>query len=131
MSKLSSILLVDDDPTTNFLNERLLRKMAVADQLLLAGSGQEALRLLGPATTMPNLLLLDINMPDMSGLDFLEAYEQLPMAETADTVVVVLTALAHQRDLERLDGLPIAGVLNKPLTRDKVEVLLHQHFPEA
>ena len=46
MSKLSAILLIDDDETTNFLNEHLLTKLDIADHILVARNGEEALRLL-------------------------------------------------------------------------------------
>lgn len=79
MPKLSCVLLVDDDPTTNFLNKLLLQRMEVAEQLLVAENGREALRtltqtcLLAEAPVCPALILLDVNMPIMNGFAFLEA----------------------------------------------------------
>ena len=80
MAALSCILLVDDDNTTNFLNQALLRRMAVSDAVLVAGNGQQALDLLAvhceqPASpTCPALILLDMKMPIMNGFEFLQAY---------------------------------------------------------
>ena len=67
-------------------------------------------------------------MPVLDGIGFLEAYQHLPPAQQADTVVVVLTTSVNSGDLARLDQLPIAGVVSKPLTREKVDTLLRQHF---
>ena len=133
MPKLATVLLVDDDSTTNFLNKLLLNTMAVADHLLVAENGAEALQLLAQtgeqAPVHPVLVLLDMNMPVMNGLAFLEAYAHIPSAQQRATVIVMLTTSLHERDLERAQQLPIAGFLNKPLTREKVTDVLQQYFP--
>lgn len=92
MEKLSSILLVDDDSTNNFLNELLLKRLGVAERILVAESGQQALELLATLSPgEPTLLLLDVNMPGLTGIQFLEQYQQLPQAQASATVVVMLT----------------------------------------
>lgn len=126
------VLLVDDDQTTNFLNKLLLTRLGVTEQVLTAANGEEALRLLAqqckdPATC-PNLILLDMNMPVLNGLAFLEAYAQLPLAMQHVIVIVMLTTSLHPVDLARAQQLPIAGFLNKPLTAEKVADLLQEHF---
>jgi CheY-like chemotaxis protein len=130
MPKLTSVLLVDDDPTNNFLNERLLKRLDVADHILVAANGQEALAVLHQAASgqLPALILLDIQMPIMNGIEFLEAYQQLPQQQRQATTVVVLTTSMDTRDLSRLDALPAAGRINKPLTPEKVESALQLHF---
>jgi CheY-like chemotaxis protein len=136
MPPLASVLLVDDDPTTNFLNKLLLTRMDVAEQVLLAENGEQALRTLAQmcsaaaSPTCPRLILLDMNMPVLNGIGFLEAYAQLPLAQQAAIVIVMLTTSLHPADLTRAQRLPIAGFLNKPLTREKVTDLLIQHFAQ-
>jgi CheY-like chemotaxis protein len=130
MEKLSSILLVDDDSTNNFLNELLLKSLEVTDRLLVAENGTQALDLLaqqaGPEE--PALILLDVNMPGMNGIQFLEAYQQRPVAQRAATVVIMLTTTMDARDLARLDELSIAGLVSKPLTKEKIDNILQLHF---
>ncbi|MGY3089835.1 CheY-like chemotaxis protein [Hymenobacter sp. UYAg731] len=133
MPKLSSVLLVDDDPTNNFLNERLLKRLAVTEHILVAENGQEALAVIQRASTAsrpsyPSLILLDIQMPVMNGIEFLQAYQQLPLAQRCATTVVVLTTSMAPRDLTRLDELPTAGRITKPLTLEKLDAVLQQHF---
>jgi CheY-like chemotaxis protein len=133
MPKLSSVLLVDDDSTTNFLNELLLKRLDVADQLLVAENGAEALALLTTQATtdtsgLPDLILLDVNMPVMNGIEFLEAYQQLPLAHQKTSVIVMLTTTMAGRDLARIEELSIAGLVSKPLTADKVATILQLHF---
>jgi CheY-like chemotaxis protein len=134
MPALTSVLLVDDDPTTNFLNKLLLTRMGVAEQVLVAEDGEQALRTLNQTcinsegSACPQLILLDMNMPVLNGLAFLEAYVQMPLAHQQAIVVVMLTTSLHPLDLARAQQLPIAGFLNKPLTQEKVTALLTRHF---
>ena len=127
MQKLSCILLVDDDPTTNFLHEQLLLSLGVTDRCLVAENGEEALALLAESdkALVPTLVLLDVHMPVMGGVEFLEAYVQPNMPPP---VIVVLTTSVHPRDQSRLAELSVANCVTKPLTREKVNGLLQQHF---
>jgi CheY-like chemotaxis protein len=69
-------------------------------------------------------VLLDLQMPVMGGLDFLAAYQ--PPAQAIH--VVVLTSSVHPQDLRRLRGLRHLTVLQKPLTRAKIDASLQAHF---
>jgi CheY-like chemotaxis protein len=130
MQKLSSVLLVDDDNTTNFLNELLLKRLNVAEQITIVEDGAQALAALERMTSPnePALILLDVNMPGLDGIQFLEAYQQLPQAQHKATVIIMLTTTMDARDLGRLDELNIAGMVSKPLTQDKVASILQLHF---
>ncbi|NVO83390.1 response regulator [Hymenobacter terrestris] len=129
MQKLPSVLLIDDDQTNNFLNELLIKKLDVTERVLVAESGTDALILLAQnAPDAPDLILLDVNMPGMSGIQFLEAYQQLPAEQRGATVIVMLTTTMDARDLGRLDELSIAGLVSKPLTKEKMDHLLQLHF---
>ena len=134
MQKLAAILLVDDDPTSNYLHQLLLEELAVADQLLVATNGAEALHILtlvlplATAAAGSVLVLLDVNMPVMNGLEFLEAYQQLPPDRRQAVVIVMLTTSLHPRDLARIQALPVAGLVSKPLSEEKINTLLREHF---
>jgi CheY-like chemotaxis protein len=133
MSKIPAVLLVDDDPTTNFLNKKLLLRLGVTDNIRVALNGREALHEMRehcqeqPADC-PVLVFLDINMPVMNGIQFMEAYQQLPVEEQRAVVVVMLTTSVSARDQQRVQELPIADYLDKPLTQQQVERVLAQHF---
>ena len=134
MPSLSSVLLIDDDSTTNFLNKALLTRMGVAQQVLTAEDGEQGLRTLGQtclgpdSAACPQLILLDMNMPVLNGLGFLEAYAQLPLVPQRPIVIVMLTTSLHPVDQTRAEQMPIAGFLTKPLTKEKVTAILAQHF---
>lgn len=136
MTKLNSVLLVDDDATTNYLNRILLTRLEVAEQLRVAGNGREALAILTglctlPAPECPALVLLDLNMPVMSGLEFMEAYQHLPLPSGQAPVIIVLTTSVNPQELAQVRQLPIGGVLSKPLTEAKVRDLLQTHFTQG
>ena len=137
MAAICCTLLVDDDETTNFLNQALLRRMAVTDTVLVAGNGQQALDLLrthcavAASPTCPALILLDMKMPLMNGFEFLQAYAQRPPTENPAVVIIMLTTSLNPKDVEQMQGLPIAGYLTKPLTTAKISQLLHEHFGQA
>jgi CheY-like chemotaxis protein len=137
MTPLSCILLVDDDQTNNFLNQTLLKRLGVAERLLVALDGQQALNQLQehcvpPTPTCPALILLDVNMPGMNGIQFLESYQHLPLARQRAIVIVMLTTSLHPRDVERVEQLQMAdGFISKPLTAEKVDGILRRHFNRA
>jgi CheY-like chemotaxis protein len=134
MAPISCTLLVDDDETTNFLNQALLRRLAVTDTILVANNGQEALDLLHShctpvaVPTCPALILLDMKMPRMNGFEFLQAYSQRPPTDNPAVVIIMLTSSLNPQDVERMQDLPIASYLTKPLTREKIEQLVQDHF---
>lgn len=134
MKIISSVLLVDDDDTTNFLNQALLQRMAVTETVLVATNGLEAIHLLhthcAPVATptCPVLIFLDLKMPLMNGFEFLQAYSQRPPGENPAVIIIMLTTSLHPRDLEQIKNLSVAGFLTKPLTREKISGILQQHF---
>lgn len=132
MQKLSCVLLVDDDPITNFLNQRLLDELSLTEKLLVALNGKEAIALIEENcttnTNCPALVLLDVNMPVMNGFEFLDLYEQLPVARQHPSIIIMLTTSLHPRDVQRVEALNIAGFLNKPLTKEKINDILQAHF---
>jgi CheY-like chemotaxis protein len=135
MPRLSSVLLVDDDTTANFLNKLLIQRAGITEHLLVAEDGAQALRTL--ATTCvspgraqcPDLILLDLNMPVLNGIEFLQAYQHLPATQRQGIVVLLLTSASVERDLRQLQDLPLDGILEKPLMAAKLQRVLSEHFP--
>lgn len=95
----------------------MLRKsLNVTEQILVAENGTQALELIEhlPQPGEPALILLDVNMPGLNGIQFLEAYRRLPQAQRTATVIIMLTTTMDASDLGRLDELNIAGLVSKP-----------------
>jgi hypothetical protein len=114
-----NILLVDDDEL-NVLNvQRALRKNNISNALYVASNGVEALDILrdNGATPMPSdrrIVLLDLNMPRMGGIEFLRHVRADPQLRR--TTVVVLSSSDEESDKVAAYTLNVAGYIVKPVT---------------
>lgn len=138
MRKLSGILLIDDDDTTNFLNQRLLNRMGATENVRTFVNGKQAFDYLYNVSNnnfeestsdyfKPELIFLDINMPVMDGFEMLELYERLNKDFRKNIVMVVLTTSTHPQDTDNAKRFA-AEYITKPLTPEKVNVLLEKYF---
>lgn len=111
-----NILLVEDDELDIMNVKRAFEKNHITSPLFVAGNGIEALQMLrsGSIPIERRLVLLDLNMPRMNGIEFLRAVRADP--ELRNLVVVVLTMSDSDRDRIDAYDLNIAGYLAKPVT---------------
>lgn len=133
MRRLKSVLLVDDDETTNFLNRFFLRQLDNNLIVNTAENGKEAIDFLETASqedTMPCLLILDTNMPVMNGWEFLDTYEaKFDDQLKKNVVVVMLTALDTEKTTSlALSNPNVRDTAQKPLSDLKFRVLINKHF---
>lgn len=130
MEKIHSILLVDDDPITNFIHEDILSSLEITDEINIASNGKEALDLLlrnCDKGNCPQLILLDLNMPVMNGFEFIEAFKKLNRVDL-DTRIVVLSSSANYRDMEKVKKLDVTDYIVKPLTEEKIKDWVQEFF---
>jgi CheY-like chemotaxis protein len=114
--RVLNILLVEDDEVDVMNVRRAFERNNVSNPLFVAGNGLEALEVLR-GNTMPKerrLILLDLNMPKMNGIEFLQALRADP--ELSSTPVVVLTTSNDDQDKIDAYNLNVAGYLLKPVT---------------
>jgi len=105
---------VDDNPANLKLLEGMLRQQGYQVRSFPRGR----LALASAAENPPELILLDINMPEMDGFEFLERLRQLP--DHAQTPVVILTTEAAQADRTRALGLGVSTYVTKPVRQNDV-----------
>jgi len=114
--KQLNILLVEDDDIDVMTVQRAFRKNNISNPLRVAGNGLEALEMLrsGEIPPINRIVLLDINMPRMDGIEFLRELRADPALRA--TTVVVLTTSNEDRDRVQAYELNVAGYLLKPVT---------------
>ena len=114
--RLLNILLVEDDEVDVMNVKRAFEKAHITNPLFVAGDGLEALDKLrnGEVPNNRRLILLDLNMPRMNGIEFLRELRADP--KLSATPVVVLTTSTMDRDKFDAYNLNIAGYLVKPVT---------------
>lgn len=111
-----NILLVEDDSVDVMNVRRAFQKNNIANPLYVASNGVEALAMLR-SNAVPagrRLVLLDLNLPRMNGIEFLTALRADP--DLRSTIVVVLTTSNEERDKIQAYNLNVAGYLLKPVT---------------
>ncbi|HWU91229.1 MAG TPA: response regulator [Kofleriaceae bacterium] len=110
------IFLVDDDEVDVMTVKRAFAKANITNPIHVATNGADALEMLrrGPVPASRRIVLLDLNMPRMSGLELLRELRKDPAL--ASTTVVVLTTSSEDRDRVEACGLDVAGYLRKPVT---------------
>ena len=106
---IRKLLIVDDEPDIRTI-AGLAAKRSAGWEVIGAGSGAEGLEL--ARSERPDVILLDVMMPQMSGIELIERLRALP--ETAGIPVIFLTARVQQDETERYLGLGAAGVIAKP-----------------
>ena len=115
-----NILLVDDDELDVMNVQRAFKKNKIANPLYVAGNGLEALEMLRGTGSRPpvpedrRLILLDLNMPRMGGIEFLR--EVRSDDSLRHITVVVLTTSDEERDKVDAYNLNVAGYIVKPVT---------------
>ena len=136
-ASLNHIVLVDDNETTSFLNNRLLGRIGAAEHVSTFSRADEAFeRIWGgqsggsaeDGNPLPDLVFVDLKMPGVSGFEFLELYNALPQDVQEKTVMAVLTTSMHSADTARVAKYPNVEYLTKPLTEEKMQKLLEKRF---
>ncbi len=107
------ILLVEDDTVDAMAVRRATKDLKVSNPLITVGDGEEALDFLrDPANDIPCLILLDINMPKMNGIEFLR--EAKSDSKLKRIPVVVFTTSKEDQDKVDSFDLGVAGYMVKP-----------------
>ncbi|HEY9628750.1 MAG TPA: response regulator [Coleofasciculaceae cyanobacterium] len=116
MSPLRAILLVEDNPDDERLTIRALRRGQIANEILVARNGEEALNLVFSLEPLPSVVLLDLKLPKVDGLEVLR---QIRANErTCLLPVVVLTSSSEDRDIIESYSLGANSYVRKPVEID-------------
>lgn len=114
MQMLKPIMLIEDDSVDAMTVKRAMRELRVTNSMIHRRNGEDGLKYLTDAETeKPFVILLDLNMPKMSGIEFLKAVKAYPKLKPIP--VVVLTTSKEKRDIQDSFELGAAGYMIKPV----------------
>jgi len=113
LSPRQTLLVVEDNPDDERLTLRALRRLNLPVDIQVARDGREALNTLESAETLPCLVLLDLKLPLVSGLEVLERIRQTERTRTLP--VVVLTSSDEPSDVRRAYRLHANSFVQKPV----------------
>lgn len=125
-----SFLIVDDDIVSIMSMKRMIKKMRYLNPVVVAGDGIEALRILRAANEpdglqAPYIVVLDLNMPRMSGHAFMKEIRSDP--QLADTIVFIMSTSDSPQDVQEAYRANVAGYILKDgqpnSFRDALELL--------
>lgn len=119
-----SVLLIDDDQTSNYFHRVMIRKMNNDVNIAVAIDGEHALNYISangdylnePTQVLPDLILLDLEMPRMNGYAFLEAINHFPKFIKEQLHILVVASASHPNMFDRLAHYSfVKGTIAKPL----------------
>lgn len=127
MRKIETACIIDDDPIFVFGARRIMEMAKFCKSFLIYGNGKEALEQLKPRIianeNLPELILLDINMPVMDGWQFLEEITKLPPRDTI--TIYIVTSSIDPADTKRANEYTnLKGYIVKPITIDRLKNML-------
>jgi CheY-like chemotaxis protein len=129
MERYNCIMLVDDDPVTNFINFIILSKMNISNEVVISRNGEEALHFIknykSQHNCIPELIILDVLMPIMDGFEFLERFEKIKEDACCKSKVIMLSTLFAKSDIRILNQKGYSLFLDKPLEKDKLMDMLY------
>ncbi|MCH8902679.1 MAG: response regulator [Bacteroidetes bacterium] len=129
-TKHSTIMLLDDNEIDNFVNKKVLQNNNFAERIYTHTSSRSALEFLENLNSdddvtselIPEIIFVDINMPIMDGLQFLEEFERNSEAIADKVKIVMLTTSINPQDIEKCANNPkIIKYINKPLTKEHLD----------
>lgn len=121
------ILVVDDSDLERELLVEVLKGAGVQNEFLQARTGEEAIQLLGTRYKEIGLILLDWQMPKMSGMEFMEAVMKVPAVSSKMIVMITASGTDENKKKAKAVNPNLAGYVVKPYTPESILSAIRQH----
>ncbi len=126
MQKTLKILFIEDDAIEVIKFNRVLKTLGLNHVIIAAENGEDALEVLKEKETIPDVVILDLNMPKLNGIDFLKTLKNDAVLKYIPAII--LTTSNNHTDILQCYKIGIAGYILKPLKYeeylDRIEKLL-------
>lgn len=131
-NKTGKVLLIDDNNIDLKINYKIIRLSGFFEEIVSCQSGQEGIDYinenLGSPELWPDFILLDIQMPEMDGFEFLEIYKNFPQAFLSHCKLAILSSTLDFGDIKKAEANPLVlKLLKKPLYPNELQELLNKH----
>jgi CheY-like chemotaxis protein len=132
-SKPRKVMLIDDNDVDLKINSKIITLSGLFEEIILCHSAEEALSYLNKHVdqidALPDFILLDIQMPEMDGFDFLEVYKNYPRELKERCIIAILSSTLDFGDIKKAEANPnVIKLLKKPLFPKELEELLKKYF---
>jgi CheY-like chemotaxis protein len=127
MKKINIVVLVEDDPMQAFITTKMIKMTGLVESIMVFKNGKEAYDKLRTtflsSEKLPEIILLDLNMPVWDGWQFLEEFTKIPIS--SNVIIYILTSSSDPADLKRAETYNLSkNYLVKPITKDQLKTVL-------
>jgi len=130
LNRLKKVLLVDDDEIVNSINKVIIQHANFAEEVLTETLAIEAIDLIKKTSqeNLPELIFLDVNMPEMDGWDFLDEFSKAGF-DGSHPKIIMLTSSINPRDEQRAnEAKQVTAFLSKPLSPELLGAISKKFF---
>lgn len=131
MSKLNNILLIDDDDIVNTINSTIVKHASFAENITVETSVDGAISILkdqNGSGGLPELIFLDVNMPEKNGWDFINEYKQLPLGDGRPKIIMVSSSINPSDEEQALKNDMVLGFISKPISKEILDKIYLDYF---
>lgn len=131
MPNIRSVCIIDDDNIYRFTTQKYIEMLELAERIITFADGEEAIEFfrsnISKGSSLPDLILLDINMPIMDGWDFMEEYTLLLPNMPKEIKLYMVSSSIDERDKNRAGRMDaIIEYIVKPLTEERLIAIFEQ-----
>ncbi len=136
-SKIANLWIIDDDPMTSFYIKRLAELGELADIITIYDKARGAVDYLlhhsESVEHLPDVILLDIYMPDLDGWGFLSEFSKIKDQLEKPIAIYIISSSGHLKDINRAQSFPdVRAYIQKPVTKEKLrEIARPVHGPKT